>query len=292
MRPQLSSFAERRELVYIASLDVAETFAAVVNEHLALDPNNLSARQPGASHYVTSLYFDSASHEIAHACASEPDSTKLRAREYFDCSSSGHGIVAEALLWFEVKVRVGTHTRKVRFSIPTDEVQAFLSEGVISERMVELQRQRWGTSAEAVLEEIAKLCNRTAGPLHPDCVVHYRRRAWQDKDASTRVTLDTELAFYRAPANLLREVFSLREVVTGEPVLRANHCVIEIKLHGERPQWLHALIEATNLQPEPASGAPFSKFLAASRAVRAAERSSSHSHEPESQTCSAPMNGP
>jgi SPX domain protein involved in polyphosphate accumulation len=281
MSPQLSSFAERRELVYIASLDVAESFAAEVNEHLALDPNNLLAKQPSASHYVTSLYFDSASHEIAHACAHEHDSTKLRAREYFDRSSE-RGIVTEALLWFEVKARMGAHTRKLRFSIPTDEVQAFLSEGVISERMIALQRTRWGASAEAVLEEISKLCSRTAGPLRPDCVAHYRRRAWQDQDAHTRVTLDTELAFYRPPANLLREVFSLREVVTGEPVLRADHCVIEIKLHGERPAWLRALIDASNLEPEPTSGAPFSKFLAASRAVMAAERPTP-SHDLESQ---------
>jgi SPX domain protein involved in polyphosphate accumulation len=286
MSPQLSSFAERRELVYIASLDIAEPFAAAVNDHLALDPNNLLATTPSASHYVTSLYFDSVSHEIAQACAHEHDSTKLRAREYFD-RSSDRGIVTEALLWFEIKTRIGAHTRKLRFSIPTDEVHAFLSEGVISERMIELQRKRWGTAAEGVLEEISKLCRRTAGPLRPDCVVHYRRRAWQDPDAHTRVTLDTELAFYRPPTNLLREVFSLREVVSGEPVLRADHCVIEIKLHGERPAWLHALIEASQLEPAPTLVAPFSKFLAASRAVMAAERPT-HSHDPESRHVQPP----
>jgi hypothetical protein len=57
------------------------------------------------------------------------------------------------------------------------------------------------------------------------------------------------------------------------PVVRANHCVIEIKLAGEQPAWLTDLIAASKLEREVSSAKTFSKFLAASRAVATAEDS-------------------
>jgi SPX domain protein involved in polyphosphate accumulation len=271
----VSTSAERREYVYTTSADAAEPFAAEVARHLALDPHNLQAHDADAAHYVTTLYFDSTNHDIAHACANDDDSVKLRAREYFDRTLANE-ITTEPLLWFEIKGRDGANTRKLRFPIPSAEVGAFLEDGMIDERMIELQRERWGKSAEQLFEEISKLCGRTAGPLRPDCVAHYRRRAWQDQDGSTRVTLDTELAFYRAPLTVFSQFGSLSDLIKrGRPVLRADHCVIEIKLLSEQPEWLTELIATSKLEREVLSAKTFSKFLAASQAVATAEDSTS-----------------
>jgi SPX domain protein involved in polyphosphate accumulation len=274
----VSTSAERREYVYTASAEAAEPFAAGVARHLALDPHNIQARDADAAHYVTSLYFDSANHDIAHACARHDHNVKLRAREYFDRTIEDE-ITTEPLLWFEVKARVGASTRKLRFPIPTAEVGGFLEDGLITERMIELQRERWGRSAEQLFEEIAKLFSHTAGPLRPDCIAHYRRRAWQDQDGSTRVTLDTELAFYRPPVTVFSQFGSLSDLIKcNVPVVRANHCVIEIKLAGEQPEWLTALIAASKLEREDYPAQTFSKFLAASQAVAIAEDSVSTTH--------------
>jgi hypothetical protein len=83
------------------------------------------------------------------------------------------------------------------------------------------------------------------------------------------VTLDTELAFYRASVDVFHQLGSLRDLIKHRtPVLRADHCVIEIKLAGEQPEWLSELVAASKL--ELSSAKPFSKFLAASRAVETA----------------------
>jgi SPX domain protein involved in polyphosphate accumulation len=258
-----SSAPERREHVYIVNADAAEPFIAGVGRQLAPDPNICQAGD--AAHYVTTLYFDSANHDIAHTCARHDDNIKIRAREYCDRTLENE-IVTEPLLWFEVKARLGASTRKLRFPIPISEVAAFLEDGLITERVIELQREIWGRTAEQLFEKLSKLCRRAAGPLRPDCVVHYRRRAWEDQDGSTRVTIDTELAFYRPPVDVFSQLRSLSDLVKHTPpVLRADDCVIEVKLAGEQPQWLSELLAARKLERSAAK--PFSKFLAASRAV-------------------------
>jgi hypothetical protein len=136
-----STSVERREHVYIANSAAAEPFAVGVARQLASDPRNLQARDADTAYYVTTLYFDSANHDIAHACASDDENVKLRAREYFDRTVENE-ITSEPLLWFEIKARVGASTRKLRFPIPTSEVGAFLEDGLITERIIELQSRR------------------------------------------------------------------------------------------------------------------------------------------------------
>jgi SPX domain protein involved in polyphosphate accumulation len=262
-----STSAERREYVYTVNTEAAAPFAAGVARQLAPDPHNCHTDDADTAHYITTLYFDSANHDIARACASGEDNIKLRAREYSDRTVENQS-TTEPMLWFEVKARDGASTRKLRLPIQTAEVGAFLEDGLVTERVVERQRGRWGHSAEQLFEDISKLCSRTAGPLRPDCVAHYRRSAWQGQAGSTRVTLDTELAFYRPPAAAFSQGSSLSDLIKRKtPVLRADHCVIEIKLAGEQPEWLTELIAATTLERERSSNKTFSKFLAASRAV-------------------------
>jgi hypothetical protein len=220
-----------------------------------------------AAHFVTTLYFDSPLRDLASACEAGGDNIRLRTREYHDRGSQGARF--EPFVWMELKARSGERTRKRRFGIPLDEVAALLGDGVISSRLLLLRVARAGEARRwtppELLEEIAELGARTRGPLGPDCVVQYRRRAWQDDDERIRITLDTEVAYHAAP----------REPFTGRPLSerlgpacgRLAHALVEIKLRRECPAWLDELADALALTPAYAGRHTFSKFVAASRAV-------------------------
>jgi SPX domain protein involved in polyphosphate accumulation len=261
-------FEERSEQVYFLRTESTERFIERVSAHLAVDSfgRTESDASESPAHYITTLYFDSDTQEIARACEGGNEGVRLRAREYADHLPE-QGIRREPLLWLEVKTRNGASTRKVRFAIPSHEVQTVLSDGVISERMLHFESRAWGQPAEAVLREIAELCMNTAGPLKPDCMAHYRRQAWQDTDETLRITLDTELAFHRPPANLFQGGLALAETIAEPPVARLLHSLVEIKTRGEQPDWLRNLIAEVGLDPAHEGPGTFSKFVAASHAV-------------------------
>jgi hypothetical protein len=261
-------FEERSEHVYFLRAEATQSFINGVSAHLAVESFGRDESDPSASpaHYITTLYFDSDTQEVARACEGGTEGVRLRAREYYDRLPE-QGIRREPLLWLEVKTRNGASTRKVRFAIPSHEVQTVLSDGVSTERMLHFESRAWGESAEAVLREMAELCMNTAGPLKPDCMAHYRRQAWQDASDTLRITLDTELAFHRPPPNLFQGGLALADAIAEPPVARLLHSLVEIKARGEQPDWLRNLIAEVGLDPAREGPGTFSKFVAASHAV-------------------------
>ena len=150
-------FADRVEHKYFLRPSEARAFVDGVTQQIGehrfrgLNANTL----PRPVHYVPTLYFDSETREIAQACERGDDNVKLRAREYYDehpdlteVVTSRSGVIRrEPLVWLEVKARIGATTRKVRFSLPSNEVSDFLSEGVISQATLAQQRSSWGPSS-------------------------------------------------------------------------------------------------------------------------------------------------
>jgi hypothetical protein len=261
-------FDARAEHVYFLGDEGTQTFIDCVAAHLNVDSfhrHEAETTEPPA-HYITTLYFDSDTQEIARACECGVDNVRLRAREYCD-QLPEQEIRREPLLWLEVKTRTGASTRKVRFAIPSDEVQAALCDGVISEHL-HFPSLAWGQSSEAVLHEIAQLCMHT-GPLKPDCMARYRRRAWQDACETLRVTLDTELAFYRPRWSGT----TLADAIAEPPVALFSSGLVEIKARNEQPTWLRELIVELGLEPAFEGQRVFSKFVAASRAVHRPDQS-------------------
>lgn len=261
-------FEERSEQVFFLRPESTQTFIHRVSAQLDADSfyrNESDPKSPPA-HYITTLYFDSDTQEIARACEDGTEGVRLRAREYYDRLPE-QGIRREPLLWLEVKTRNGASTRKVRFAIPSHEVQTVLRDGVITERTLHFESRAWGQSAETVLREIAELCIHTAGPLRPDCMAHYRRQAWQNADESLRITLDTELAFHRPPANPFQSGLTLADAIAEPPVAHLRHSLVEIKARGEQPDWLRELMAEVELEPALEGRGTFSKFVAASHAV-------------------------
>lgn len=224
-------FAQRSESVYFLREGEGEMTAVTVALDEHLDVEQFVAR-PSVAHFVTTLYFDTPDHVLARACACERDNVKLRAREYSD-QGLDLEVQSEPLVWIELKARADGLTRKQRFAVPNTKIPELLREG-LSEQ------------------------------LQSACIAHYRRQAWQNSAGNLRVTLDTELSFYRVPTGSLGE--SLREVLVEPPVVAFTRSVVEIKRHGQPPAWLAALTEHA-LEPALVEGRPFSKFLAAMGAI-------------------------
>jgi hypothetical protein len=255
-------FEARAEHVFFLDDEEAHAFIDCVAAHLDVDSFHRREVEWGEppAHYVTTLYFDSDTQDIARACECGTDGIRLRAREY--CDQLAEQVMRrEPLLWLEVKTRTGARTRKIRFAIPSEEVHTVLCDGVISEQL-RFPSRAWGQSTEAVLHEITQLCMHT-GPLKPDCMARYRRRAWQDACETLRVTLDTELAFFRPHWSGT----SLADAIAEPPSAQLSHGLVEIKARGEHPTWLRDLIVAAGLEPAYDGGHVFSKFVAASHAV-------------------------
>jgi SPX domain protein involved in polyphosphate accumulation len=267
-------FDARSEEVFFLETEREQAFINGVAARLNADWFHRSEAEDGEplAHYITTLYFDSDTHALARACESGHGDIRLRAREYCD-QLTEQRIRREPLLGLVVMTRIGPSTRKIRFSIPSNDVPTALGDGVISERLAfQSQTRAWGQPAESVLHEIAQLSVHT-GPLRPDCMSHYRRRAWKDTSESLRITLDTDLAFFRPPSHLPWSDTTLADAITKPPVGQLRDSLVEIKARGEQPAWLCELMVEVGLAPAREGERVFSKFVAASHAVHLARDS-------------------
>jgi hypothetical protein len=265
--------AHRRESKYLVSAEQARAIAREVTRQLDSHRHRGDGANvlPAAHHYVTTIYFDTTSRTLFRAAhASSDNHIKLRAKEYYDlhpeltetATDVRQLVRFKPILWLELKLRDGAHTGKQRVGIPKVDVPAFFTQGRITETMVKIQEATHGREARAVLDAVAQLCASCAEPLQADCLVNYRRNAWQDPGGELRVTIDTGLAFYAPPPDLWAREWALVRESLGSPVATETRRVLEIKSHADQPTWLVSALEALNIR-----ALPFSKFEAASSAV-------------------------
>jgi len=267
--------ADRDELKFLLEPRRARLLCKLVAEHLPAHrfagPN--ANRLPNAQHYVTTIYFDTRERHIYRDCQHGDANLKLRAKEYYDLHPDLVELATDAadlvryipILWIETKSREGTRTRKKRLGLPKHEVSAFFADGVITESMVEIQKAQHGSLARDVLEEMAKLCSRFHSPLEADCLVNYRRKAWQDERGVLRITLDSGLSFFEPPRGIWQRKTALVHGSLGSRAGRVSQHVLEVKTRASMPMWLAEFLEGTGAAMM--GDARFSKFLAASGAV-------------------------
>lgn len=265
--------AERREDKFLVPAAQARALAAVLDRHLDSHRHRGEGANtlPAAHHYVTTVYFDTASRALYRAATSHAEShIKLRAKEYYDLHTDLAETATDArqlvryqpVLWLELKHRDQAFTGKRRIGIPKQDVPAFFTEGRITTEMVDIQAEAYGSDARGVLDAVAELCARCAEPMRADCLVNYRRTAWQDPAGELRVTIDTGLAFYAPPTDLWSRSWALVRPTLGPAVASEARRVLEIKSRAALPGWLVDALAANHIRP-----AAFSKFEAASAAV-------------------------
>jgi len=265
--------SERQELKYLVEQSRAQALVQLLFRHLPRHrfTGEGANKLPEPRHYVTTIYFDTPSRDLYRAAVGSDTNLKLRAKEYYDV----HPHLVETAtdprqlvryrpeLWLELKHKDGTRTGKRRVGIPKQEVPVFFTQGIVTPEMIRIQQRTHGAEADQVLREVADLCRRFAEPLRADCLVNYRRAAFQDDPGTLRVTLDLALAFYDPPEDLWRRNYALVRETLGEPRQSEGRCVLEVKSRGPWPAWLGPALSDMG-----AVRHAYSKFEAASKAVR------------------------
>jgi hypothetical protein len=271
--------ADRVETKYLLEQRAVRAFVRVVADELSVhrfvgEGANLL---PDAQHYVTSIYFDTPTHEHYRAALADAEhNVKVRGREYYDLMPSlaelaidpSQIVRYQPWLWFEVKQRVEGRSRKRRLRLDKHEVPAFLRAGVeptCASTVAESTSSAGdphGPPRSDTRAEIQAYLRTLREPLAPSCIVNYRRLALQDVSARVRVTVDLEVGYYAAPPDLWTRSTALVRGTFGTPVAIEPRALVEVKCVGPVPAWLERELSRLGLRH-----ASYSKFVHAARAV-------------------------
>lgn len=265
--------SERDEVKYLIAPDKIKPFVHAMGQRMPQHrfTGEGANRLPKPRHFVTTIYFDTASRNQYRAVMGDSEhNLKMRAKEYYDLHPSLAELATDPrqivrfqpVLWLELKFKEGSKTGKRRIGIPKRDVPAFFAEGLVTPEMIELQKPMYGAAGENVLREISAYCARYKEPMQADCLVNYRRLPWQDEEGKLRVTLDVGLEFYAPPADLWHRNYALVRETLGVPKGSQPGGVLEIKARDSLPPWL-----ADVLADVAATEHGFSKFEEASQAV-------------------------
>lgn len=264
--------ADRREQKYLLERQSAGELQRVLDARFERHFPPEVTRLPGAQQFSTTIYFDTPSRHLYQLASTEDTNVKLRAREYYNLDPSMVQLARrpeqlvrfDPVLWFELKAKRGNQVRKQRFGIPKQHVPSFLAAGHITQEMVDLQAEQHGPKAREALGEIAELCRSYGEPFEVDCIVNYRRIAWQNPEGTLRLTLDRQVSFFEAPSDIWSRRFALIKETLGTAKGVIDDCILEVKSRGPLPDWL-----AQALTLAKSERAEVSKFVSASSAVHA-----------------------
>jgi SPX domain protein involved in polyphosphate accumulation len=265
--------AERKETKYLVPYDSVDSLVHAFAQQLPSHrfTGHQANRLPDAHHYVTTVYFDTASHAHYRAALRNAEhNVKLRAKEYYDVHPSLAEVATDSAellryhpwLWFELKRREGERTLKCRFRLPKRDVPAFFAGERLSADPPEHSSIAPEAPNETPLEEIERYCRALGEPLTVSCLVNYRRLSFQDAEGNLRITLDLGLAFYAPLPELWTRERPLERSGLGRARETLPAAVLEVKRRAALPEWLSELLEGTGLE-----SSAFSKFAAAARAV-------------------------
>jgi hypothetical protein len=257
--------ADRDEVKYFVSFERARALTQDIASHLP--PHRYTGERanllPGAHHFVTTIYFDTASHAHYRAAVENAArNVKVRAKEYYDLhpslaelATSASAIVRyQPWLFLELKHREGRRTRKQRCRLRKVDVPTFFTHDVLG------GADSQGDTSE--LDEITAYCRGLAEPLVATCLVNYRRLAFQDVSGALRLTIDSDLAYYAAPADLWTRKDALIRGSFGAPRGIEPRALIEVKTRGPAPDWLQSSLDRAG-----ATSVAFSKFVRGAQAV-------------------------
>jgi hypothetical protein len=259
--------AEREETKYLIERRALPALASEIGARLS--PHRFTGeaanRLPGAEHFVTTVYFDTASLSYFRASQQNQQSNvKLRAKEYYDLHPSLAELATDASqilryqpwLWFELKRREGLVTSKRRFRFPKAAAATLFEQGAVPDLLAQSSLER--ADAEALIAHV----RAQSEPVAPSALVNYQRLSFQNSDSTLRVTIDLGLSFFAVPSELFRRPRPLSRAELGKPVASEPRAVVEVKRRAPLPSWLEGALAR-------AAGGPvtFSKFVAASGAI-------------------------
>lgn len=266
----------RQELKFLVAPKLTASLRRYIDERL---PRHHLHQAANILRYSTTIYFDTAERDIFELNKHLGSAVKLRAREYYEvvpalaelATESLHPVRDISTLWLELKWKEGDRTQKHRFAIPKAEVPQLFSKGKVSDAIRELHSQQFGEDGGEAFVELERLCAQFNSELRADCIVNYRRRAWQEDEQGVRVTLDTQLGCFVPPADLWTRTAPLTRHALGTPSYTQQEAVLELKSTGaQAPEWFDNVAQTFQLSPArlPDLGdAAYSKFLTSSGRV-------------------------
>lgn len=257
--------AQRVETTYLVATPRLPTLIGLIAAQLEAHRfvGEAGARLPGAQQLITSVYFDTPDRSyFAAARRDQHNHVKLRAKQYCELQPAPagsnrpveRGSSCPPSLWLELKRREGLFTSKRRLQLPKAAAARLLDQP----EPALLGSAAGDLDARALLEHL----QAQSEPLRPSVAVTYQRLAFQNAMGTVRVTIDLDLAFFRAPPDLLLGTRALLRSELGTPAGLEPRAVVEVKRVAALPSWLADALAAT-------AGSPvtFSKFVAASEAV-------------------------
>ena len=194
---------------------------------------------------------------------------KVRAKEYYDLHPSLAELATDPAqivryqpwLWFEIKRREGSRTRKQRFRLPKGDVALFFAEGRVTRRRVRCSPRREGDSLRDAMRTLPR-ARRAAVERLPG---QLPALSWQSDEAELRVTFDRGLASFAPPADLWARRQALVRSALGGCGRRRSRAAC----------WRSSAGAGARMARRGAGGrigatpVPFSKFVTAFRAVQA-----------------------
>jgi hypothetical protein len=259
--------AEREETKYLVAGRELNALSRAISAQLT--PHRFTGeaanRLPGAQHFVTTIYFDTPSLGYFAAAKSNAQSNvKIRAKEYYYLHPSLAELATDPeqilryqpWLWFELKRREGLTTSKRRFRFPKAAAATLFDDNSVPDGIVQAGSEY--SDAEFLISHVRAQTERVA----PSAIVNYRRLAYQNDDATLRVTIDVGLSFFRVPPDLFRRTRPLSRSELGKPCAVEPRAVVEVKRRAALPGWLSQALEDAG-----SATTSFSKFVAASEAI-------------------------
>jgi len=207
------------------------TRTALTRDLLAFMRPDVHAGQHG-SYIVRSLYFDTSDYQAYHEKLSGAATrNKLRARTY------GEATDPNTPVRMEVKGRFLSFIKKLTRDLSQDEYRA-----------VETALQRRSLPPEYLLQEDSTIKEffrlQRQYNMEPKILIQYRRQAFERLEINrVRVNFDDELL-------ATRNLDLLGPLQGARRLLRYGKAVLEIKVDGYLPEWLHRLIAKYSLQAE------------------------------------------
>jgi hypothetical protein len=206
------------------------------------------------SGWVTTVYFDLPDRRLARAALERPEENlKLRMREYFD----DEGAPCSRFVWFEIKERQGSASRKSRFRLHKRLVSRFLREEVDIATVLTCQGE--DADLAGVCETVQRIQQLTSDFWAPLGAVRYRRCSIEGGMPAGRLTLDDRISYHVGPIPMDESVGAFDRRLLGPAAGEEASGILEVKHGGESlPGWCVPL--AGRRQP-----VEYSKFLMLSR---------------------------
>ncbi|KXT84966.1 VTC domain-containing protein [Streptococcus panodentis] len=180
---------------------------------------------------INNLYYDTPTYQIIRETLENPYfDEKLRLRTYEEYPTEG----SQVFLEIKKKMRGIVYKRRIVSNLLTAEAY--------------LDGDRSQLEDSQIREEIDWLAQHF-GEIGPMMLICYNRYSMKGlEDAAVRITFDHDLTY--RPYDL-----SLLDGRHGDPLLPADHVIMEVKLPGACPAWLSDILERYQLTP-----ASFSKY--------------------------------